>query len=96
MSDVPPEVKVVGARVVRVSRRGMTIESPVALEGGSVSKLRLVVAGEKADVEARVVTCTPASGSGRGFELGLEFTLLPSSVRERLVRVLTAPRVRPG
>jgi Tfp pilus assembly protein PilZ len=84
-----PAVSVVGARLVNVSRYGMMIESPVPLERGTVLQLRLVVEGEKADVEARVAACTAgAAGTRRTFGVGLEFTHIPSSVRDRLARAI--------
>ena len=91
---VPRQVRVVGARLVAVSRYGMTIESPLPLERDAVLQLRLVVAGEKADVEARVSACQPGAGGRRSFDVGLEFTALPPGIKDRLVRALTAPPVR--
>lgn len=97
MTPPAPSVAVLGARLVNVSRYGMMIESPVPLERDSVLQLRLIVAGEKADVEARVAACTPgATGGGRRFGIGLEFTMIPSGIRERLARALSeAPTASP-
>jgi hypothetical protein len=81
-------VSIVGGRVVNASVYGMLIESPVPLEHEAVLRLRLVVAGQKADVETRVAACTPAPADRRGFGIGLEFTAVPEDVRERLVRTL--------
>ena len=86
-----PPVTVVGARLVNVSRYGMMIESPVPMERESVLQLRLIVAGEKADVEARVAACTLGTGAGRRFGIGLEFTRIPDGIRERLARALSDP-----
>lgn len=83
MTAAAPPVKVVGARLRKLSRYGMTIESPFALERGSVLRLRMEVLGQKADVEARVIACGPA-GEGKGFDVGLEFTALPRTVRSAL------------
>jgi hypothetical protein len=61
-------VSVVGARLVNVSRYGMMIESLVPFEKETVLQLRLIVEGEKADVEARVAACTAgAAGARRSF-----------------------------
>ena len=90
--SLPPTVSVVGARLVSMSRQGMTIESPFPLEPDAVLRLRLIVAGEKADVEARVSGCRPRAGGRRlSFDIGLEFTGLPAEVRERLARALGDP-----
>jgi hypothetical protein len=83
------QVSVVGARLLDVSCYAMRIESPVALDGGTVLRFRLVVAGEKADVDARVVSCVGSwRGSRRVFEAGLEFQGLPSALRDRLADTL--------
>jgi Tfp pilus assembly protein PilZ len=81
-------VSVVGARLRDVSPYGMLIESPVALPVDSELQFRLVVEGEKADVEARVAVCTPLSGPRRAYGVGLEFTRIDEAVRARLARVV--------
>jgi len=80
-------VSVVGARLMNVSSYGMMIESPVPLERDAVMRFRLVVAGEKSDVEARVAACTPVPGSRR-YTVGLEFLHIAPEVQQRLIRVL--------
>jgi hypothetical protein len=91
--DGVPLVSVVGAELVRVSSYGMMIESPLALEMDSVLKLRLIVAGEQADVEARVAACAlGTTGDRRRFGVGLEFTRIAPRVRARLVQVLAEAR----
>jgi hypothetical protein len=81
-------VSVVGARLRDVSPYGMMIESPMALTVDAELPFRLVVAGEKADVEARVAVCTPLPGARRAFGVGLEFTRIDEAVRARLGQVL--------
>lgn len=81
-------VSVVGAALVNVSSYGMMIESPVPLEREAVLQFRLVVAGEKTDVDARVAACTPVPGARR-YAVGLEFVRIAPEVQDRLVRVLS-------
>ncbi len=91
--DGVPLVSVVGAELLRVSSYGMMIESPLPLERDSVLKLRLIVAGEQADVEARVAACAlGTTGDRRRFGVGLEFTRIAPKVRARLVQVLAEAR----
>jgi hypothetical protein len=81
------DVSVVGARLTHVSSYGMMIESPVPLERDAVLQFRLVVAGEKTDVDARVVECNPVAGARR-YAAGLEFLNMPPDSQQRLIRVL--------
>jgi hypothetical protein len=81
-------VSVVGAGLVNVSSYGMMIESPVPLEREAVMQFRLVVAGEKTDVDARVAACTPVPGARR-YAVGLEFVRIAPEAQQRLVRVLS-------
>jgi hypothetical protein len=82
-------VSVVGAQLVNVSAYGMMIESPVPLKADAILQFRLVVAGIKTDVEARVVECAPVAGRRRRrFGAGVEFSRIPAETRSRLARVL--------
>ncbi len=82
-------MSVVGAHLLDVSIHGMAIESPVALEQESFHRFRLVIAGEKVDVEARVAVCRPQqAGPRRHFGIGMEFKHIPPEAQERLARVL--------
>jgi hypothetical protein len=81
-------VSVVGAALANVSPYGMMIVSPVPLEPGAILSLRLVVAGAKTDVDARVVACARLAGGGRRHGAGLEFTRIAPEMRARLVQVL--------
>jgi hypothetical protein len=82
-------VSVVGAKLVNISMYGMMIESPVRLEREAVLSFRLVVAGHKGDIEARVAACTlGASGQARRYGIGLEFISLPVDLRGRLRKAL--------
>lgn len=84
-------VSVVGAALVNVSSYGMLIESPVPLEREAVMQFRLLVAGEKTDVDARVAACAPVPG-GRRYSVGLEFVRIAPDAQQRLVRVLSGQR----
>jgi hypothetical protein len=89
VAELDAAVSVVGARLVNVSCYGMMIESPVALEREAILSLRLVIGGDKTDVEARVAGCTlGATGVRRRYGVGLEFTDIPRETRERLEHTL--------
>lgn len=82
-------VSVVGAQLINASAYGVLIESLVPMEEGSVMPLRLVLAGSKVDVQARVAQCHAEQGEKRRvFKIGLEFVSLPAPLREQLVEVL--------
>jgi hypothetical protein len=67
----------------------MMIESPVPMERDAILRLRMVVARERVDVEARVAACRRvASGGKMVFGVGLEFTSISQAVREKLRGVL--------
>ncbi len=83
------EISVVGARLLNVSRYGMLIESPVPMARDALLRLRLIVCGQPADVEARVAVCTPQPGA-RAYGVGLEFAQIAPADRERLERALAA------
>jgi hypothetical protein len=93
---MPPrggEISVVGARLVDVSAHGMLIESLVPMEEGLSLRLRVVIAGEKHDIEARVAYCSLlASGRRRLYGVGLELSSIPSAAQERLREILTSTR----
>ncbi len=95
---VPPRgsaVSVVGARLVNISGYGMMIESFVPLERETRMYFRLVVSGEKIDVEARIAACQlVSSGKRRLFGVGCEFTSLSGVGRERLIAAI-APVAQP-
>jgi len=88
-------VSVVGTRLMNISRDGALIEAPVPLAPESTLRLRLVVEGVKSELEARVAQCRPREPSGGRWSVGLEFTEVPSDMRERLTRALATWRVRP-
>jgi len=97
---LPPrggEIAVVGARLVNVSVHGMLIESMVPMEENSTLQLRMLVAGQKADVEARVACCSTLShGRRRLYGVGLEFTAIPEAAQKRLRELLVANRATPA
>jgi Tfp pilus assembly protein PilZ len=62
----------------------MMIESPVAMEHDAILRLRLVIAGDKFDVEARVAECSPLPSRPGAWGVGLEFARLPEVALEKL------------
>ena len=84
MTGAGAPVAVVGARPINASVYGMLIESPVPLEPEAILPLRLVVRGDKADVEARVAACTLLPGARRAFGVGLELVRIDETARGRL------------
>lgn len=84
-------VSVVGGRLVNVSSYGMMIESPMALETDTILQFRLVIAGDKVDVEARVACCAGLRDTGRkGYGVGLEFVRIPPEAQAKLTDILRA------
>jgi hypothetical protein len=92
---VPPTggaVSVVGAHLVNVSIHGALIESLVPMESEAVMPLRLLVGGQKVDIEARVVQCTASQGERRRvYRIGLEFLAIPAPIRDLLTDALKLP-----
>jgi hypothetical protein len=85
-------VSLVGAHLINISLHGALIESLVPMESESVMPLRLVVAGHKTDVEARVVQCNASQGERRRvYRIGLEFLAVPQTVRDQLAEALRPP-----
>ncbi|MCG6920308.1 MAG: PilZ domain-containing protein [Acidobacteriota bacterium] len=93
--ELTEHVSVVGTRLVNISRDGLMIEAPVPLAPNSTLRLRLIVAGVKNQLEARVAQCRPRGAPGGRWGVGVEFTEIPREVRERLTRALRTWRVRP-
>lgn len=90
-------ISVVGARVVNVSAHGMLIESLVPMEREQSLTLRVVVSGEKTDVEARVACCTVLAQSRRRvYGVGLEFAVFPETAHRRLLAALARMKMPPG
>jgi hypothetical protein len=90
---VPPggPASVIGARLVTASPYGMMIESPVPMERDATLRLRMIVARQRVDVEARVAACRRGIAGGKWvFGVGLEFTSIPEDVRAKLRGVLEA------
>lgn len=87
-------VLVVGSRLVNISRGGMMLEAPVPIAPGSMLHLRLILAGERSDVNALVRACVPRTqGRHARWGVGLEFQNLPAETIERFDRAL-GPRKR--
>ena len=93
--ELAEHVSVVGARLVNISRDGLMIEAPVPLAPDSTLQLRLVVAGVKNQLEARVAQCRPRGAPGGRWGVGVEFTEVPRETRESLTRALRTWSVRP-
>jgi hypothetical protein len=82
-------ISVVGARLLNVSAHGMLIESLVPMEREQTLTLRVVLAGEKADVQARVACCLLLGSTRRRvYGVGLEFVAIPESAHRRLLETL--------
>lgn len=93
--DLAEPVFVVGSRLVNIGPGGLMMETPIPLAPQTTVHLRLVVGGQRADVQARVAACVPrARGSSRGWGVGVEFTSVPKPARERLARALRGRRAR--
>jgi c-di-GMP-binding flagellar brake protein YcgR len=90
---MPPDggvVSVVGARLLNVSAGGMLIESLTPLESESIHRFRLIVAGEKMDIEAKVASCVARPGEKRrSYGIGMEFKRMPPGAKEQLGQVLS-------
>lgn len=83
-------ISIVGAKLLNVSAYGVLIETPLAMEAEAVMPLRVVLFGEKVDVQARVAQCVPAPGPRRAFRIGLEFLSPTPGFRERVAEALKA------
>ena len=79
-----PRISVVGARLLNASPFGMMIESPVAMAPEAILRLRLVIAGDKFDIEARVAECSPLPAHPGAWGVGLEFAQLPQGALDKL------------
>jgi hypothetical protein len=92
--ELVERISVVGTRLVNISRLGVLLEAPVPLAPDSTLRLRLVVAGVKSELEARVAQCHRREPVGRRWRIGVEFKEVPREMRERLARVLRTARAR--
>lgn len=91
--DLSVPVLVVGSRLVNIGPGGLMLEAPVPLSPESSLHLRLVVAGEKTNVDARVRGCVPRSqGRRQAWAVGVEFENLDPVARARLERALGGGR----
>jgi hypothetical protein len=87
--DLAEPVLVVGSRLVNIGPGGLMLEAPIPLSPESSLHLRLVVAGERTDVDARVRGCVPRpQGRRRAWAVGVEFENLDPVARSRLDRAL--------
>ena len=93
--ELAERVSVMGTRLVNISHHGLMIEAPVPLAPDSTLRFRLVVAGTKSELEARVAQCRPRGPAGGRWGVGVEFTEVPREMRERLTRALRTWSVRP-
>jgi hypothetical protein len=91
--DLAEPVLVFGTRLLNIGPGGLMIEAPIPLSLESSLHLRLEVAGERTDVDARVRACVPRSQARRrSWSVGLEFENLDPVARERLERALGPAR----
>jgi len=91
--DLAEPVLVVGSRLVNIGPGGLMLEAPVPLSLESSLHLRLVVAGERTDVDARVRGCVARPHGRRdAWGVGVEFENLDPAARERLDRALDLGR----
>jgi hypothetical protein len=87
--DLAEPVLVVGSRLVNISPGGLMLEAPIPLTPDSTLRLRLVMAGERTDVHARVRGCVArVKGRGSAWVVGVEFEDLDPVARARLERAL--------
>ncbi len=87
--DLALPVLVVGSRLVNIGPGGLMLEAPIPLTPESSLRLRLVVAGERTDVLARVRGCVPRPvGRRNAWAVGVEFEDLDPVARARLERAL--------
>ncbi len=91
--ELSEPVFVVGSRLVNIGPGGLMLEAPVPLDPGSALHLRLVMGGERAEVDARVRGCAPRpQGQHRVWGVGVQFENLAPAARERLERALLPRR----
>jgi Tfp pilus assembly protein PilZ len=91
--DLSEPVFVIGSRLVNIGPGGLMLEAPVPLAPESALHLRLVLGGERAEVDARVCGCCPRShGRRRAWGVGVQFENLEPAARERLERALLPRR----
>jgi Tfp pilus assembly protein PilZ len=91
--DLSEPVFVIGSRLVNIGPGGLMLEAPVPLAPESALHLRLVMGGERAEVDARVCGCSPRShGRRRAWGVGVQFENLEPAARARLERALLPRR----
>ena len=91
--DLAEPVFVVGSRLVNLGPGGLMLDAPIPLAPDSTLHLRLILGGERADVDVRVRACVPRThGRRRSWGVGLQFESLDSATRERLARALRPAR----
>jgi hypothetical protein len=92
--DLSEPVVVIGSRLVNIGPGGLMLEAPVPLTLESTLHLRLVVGGERTEVDARVRGCAPRSHERRpAWGVRVQFENLEPAVRHRLERALR-PRTK--
>ncbi len=83
----------VGSRLLNIGRGGLMLEAPIALAPESTLHLRLLLGGQRADVDARVCACVErGTGRRRSWGVGLQFESLPPEAAARLDRALRPAR----
>jgi hypothetical protein len=87
--ELAEPVLVVGSRLVNIGPGGLMLEAPIPLSPESSLHLRLVVGGERTDVDARVRGCVARSqGRRQAWGVGVEFENLDPVARALLDRAL--------
>jgi hypothetical protein len=95
-NELAEPVSVIGARLVDISQSGLLLEAPVPLAPDSSLRVRLVVGGVKAELEARVANSRRRALAGsRPWGVGVEVADVPADVRARLARALGTWRAKP-
>ncbi len=91
--ELAEPVSVVGSRLLNIGRGGLMLEAPIPLAPESTLHLRLLLGGQRADVDARVCGCVEReTGRRRSWGVGLQFESLPVEAAERLDRALRKAR----
>jgi hypothetical protein len=91
--DLAEPVLVVGSRLVNIGPGGLMLEAPVPLAPESPLHLRLVLGGERAEVDGRVRGCEPRPhGKRAAWGVRVQFESLEPAARERLERALKPGR----
>jgi hypothetical protein len=73
--------------LVEISRSGCLLESPCALDTGTLGMLRLMTEGTEYQDAVRVARCAEMPGTGGRFHVGAEFVWLDAPEQNSLRRL---------